>query len=142
MTANYFVDSNVLIYLYERTTKTEQARACIAALSRAGVITISPQVIAEVFVNVVRIVGEREAASYCRELIATCSIQPLDGVTSDSVLRICAATGFSFWDSQILATAIASGAHHLFTEDLQDGQVIDGVTVVDPFAEGFDVSAL
>jgi predicted nucleic acid-binding protein len=39
----------------------------------------------------------------------------------------------SFWDSLILVAARRSGARRIYTEDLQDGQTILGVRVVNPF---------
>jgi predicted nucleic acid-binding protein len=39
----------------------------------------------------------------------------------------------SFWDGLILAAAKSGGAAVLFTEDLSDGQVYDGVRVENPF---------
>ena len=42
--------------------------------------------------------------------------------------------GFQFWDALIVAAAQRSGCRHLLTEDLQDGQDLDGVLVVNPFA--------
>jgi len=39
----------------------------------------------------------------------------------------------SFWDSLILAAAISSACNFLLTEDLQSGQELDGVTVLNPF---------
>jgi predicted nucleic acid-binding protein len=41
--------------------------------------------------------------------------------------------GFSFWDSTILAAALALGCERLYTEDLADGQTVDGLTIVNPF---------
>jgi predicted nucleic acid-binding protein len=41
--------------------------------------------------------------------------------------------GFSFWDSAIIAAAAALGCRELFTEDMNHGQVVDGVTIVNPF---------
>ena len=42
---------------------------------------------------------------------------------------------FSFWDALILQAALSSGADCLLTEDLQHGQRIEGLTVVNPFLE-------
>jgi predicted nucleic acid-binding protein len=39
----------------------------------------------------------------------------------------------SFWDSLIVAAAKAASCRWLLTEDLQAGQTLDGVTVVNPF---------
>jgi predicted nucleic acid-binding protein len=42
--------------------------------------------------------------------------------------------GYSYWDSLILATAIDNGCSILYTEDMQDGQVVDGkLKIVNPF---------
>ena len=41
----------------------------------------------------------------------------------------------SYWDSLIVETALSAGADVLFTEDLQDGQTIDGLRVVNPFRD-------
>jgi predicted nucleic acid-binding protein len=46
---------------------------------------------------------------------------------------ICERYGYSFWDSMIVEAAIKGGAKVLISEDLQDGQVISGVTIRNPF---------
>jgi predicted nucleic acid-binding protein len=40
---------------------------------------------------------------------------------------------YSFWDSLIIASAIGGGAKIIFSEDLADGQTIQGVTIKNPF---------
>jgi predicted nucleic acid-binding protein len=44
--------------------------------------------------------------------------------------------GYSFWDALIIEAALAGGAERLLTEDLQDGQVIDGLRIENPFMDG------
>jgi predicted nucleic acid-binding protein len=41
--------------------------------------------------------------------------------------------GISWWDALIVAAAEVAGCEYLLTEDMQDGQRLGGVTVVDPF---------
>ena len=41
--------------------------------------------------------------------------------------------GYSWWDALILAAALQSGARYLLTEDLQSGQEVDTLTIVNPF---------
>jgi predicted nucleic acid-binding protein len=56
--------------------------------------------------------------------------------TGDSILDaidICEKYGYSFWDSMIIEAAIKGGAVILMFEDLQDGQVISGVSIRNPF---------
>jgi predicted nucleic acid-binding protein len=43
-----------------------------------------------------------------------------------------------FWDAVILSVCLEHGCTHLLSEDLQDGQVIDGVTVLNPLLEAND----
>jgi predicted nucleic acid-binding protein len=40
----------------------------------------------------------------------------------------------AFWDAMLWATARRAGAHWLLSEDFQDGRVLDGVTILNPFA--------
>ena len=39
----------------------------------------------------------------------------------------------SFWDALIVEAALKAGADRLFTEDLQHGQIIDGLRIENPF---------
>ena len=50
-----------------------------------------------------------------------------------AALRIRQIYRFSFWDSAIVAAALTLGCDRIYTEDLADGQSIDGVRVVNPF---------
>ena len=42
--------------------------------------------------------------------------------------------GFEFFDSMLVSAALICGARTMYSEDLQDGQVIDGLTITNPFA--------
>jgi len=43
-------------------------------------------------------------------------------------------TQLSFWDSLVVQAAIDSGCEALYTEDLNAGQRIGSVTIVNPFS--------
>ena len=51
----------------------------------------------------------------------------------DFALDVKGETGYGFYDSLILASAIYSGCKALLSEDLQNGQLIKGVKIVNPF---------
>ena len=51
----------------------------------------------------------------------------------NAALRIRQTHGFSFWDSAIVAAALALGCDRVYTEDLAHGQVVDGLAIIDPF---------
>ena len=50
-------------------------------------------------------------------------------------LRIQVRYGYSFYDSLIVAAALGAGCTTLYSEDMQDGQRIEGLTIRNPFAE-------
>jgi predicted nucleic acid-binding protein len=50
-----------------------------------------------------------------------------------SAVEISARYGFHIYDSLILAAAMEAGCTTLLTEDMQDGQVVDGVRIENPF---------
>lgn len=67
-----------------------------------------------------------------------CSVFPVvETRTADMIggARLAARHRLQFWDSVLCAVARTAGAEVLLTEDLQDGQSIDGLRIVNPFAE-------
>lgn len=48
-------------------------------------------------------------------------------------LMICKETQFSFWNSLVLAAAEETGCNILLSEDLNDGQIVHNVKIVNPF---------
>jgi predicted nucleic acid-binding protein len=61
-------------------------------------------------------------------------IFPIDADASRAALRIGQRYRLSFYDSLMLAVALAGGARTFYSEDMQDGMVIDGtLRIVDPF---------
>jgi predicted nucleic acid-binding protein len=58
---------------------------------------------------------------------------PLTLDTHRAALRICARYGFSVYDGLILAAAVEARCSRLLTEDLEHGQVVEGVRIENPF---------
>ncbi len=56
-----------------------------------------------------------------------------DGVMLEGAWAVQDRFGLSWWDSLIVSAAQIAGADYLLTEDLQAGQDLGGVLVVDPF---------
>jgi predicted nucleic acid-binding protein len=59
---------------------------------------------------------------------------PLTVETHERAVHIAERYGYSIFDSLIIAAALHSGASTLYSEDMQDGQVIEGLTIRNPFA--------
>ena len=64
-----------------------------------------------------------------RELLvpirAVCRVEPLTGQTHDLGLQVSERYGFSVYDSMIVAAALLAECPVLYSEDLQDGQVLE-----------------
>lgn len=137
-----FVDTNIIAYARDarEAPKQQIAAAWLAALARSRSGRISWQVLTEFY----------EVATHPRKLgmpadraradviaLQAWSPSPPDAALFETAWRLADTHGFSWWDALVVAAARRSGCEILLTEDLQDGQVIDGVLrVVDPFAPG------
>jgi len=137
MTDNVFLDSNILVYSYSNSEiqKQEIARQLVADSNSL----ISTQVLQELC----NIVTRKFKFNYEQAAIAineSCQNNSLHINTEDTVLQACQIAGrygFSFFDSLIVAAALESDCTILYSEDMQDGQIIEGkLTVKNPFKLG------
>ncbi len=129
--AGAFLDSNILVYVYS----ADPAKADRAdALLQAGG-TVSVQVLNE-FAHVMRRkVGApwpdvQEGLAIFRSVL---DVIPLSEAIHDAGIRVARRTGYSVWDSMIVAAAHSVGAETLWTEDMADGQRIEGLEIRNPF---------
>ena len=131
--ADCFFDTNVLLYLLSK----DAAKADLAEALLATGGTVSVQVLNE-FASVatrklaMTIPEIREILSTIR---AVCVVRSLDIETHELGLEMTERYGFSIYDGLIVAAAVRAGSAILYTEDLQQGQVIDQVTIQNPFAQ-------
>ena len=77
--------------------------------------------------------------SEVRKLIVTleamCRVEIISLTTIHTALDIQERYGFSWYDSLIVATALEAGCDTLYSEDMQNSQVIEGrLRIVNPFA--------
>lgn len=68
------------------------------------------------------------------DIFADFGSTPISEITVTVARGIFRRYRFSWWDCLLLASAIELGCTHFLSEDLQDGQQIDTLTIVDPFA--------
>lgn len=134
-----FIDSNVLIYAYDSAAgkKREAAVLLLAELWREKRGVLSAQVLQEFLVNVTRKVSPPLKTAQARDVVRLYESWVRHDTSAAHVLRaseIMELARISFWDGLILAAAEAAGADVLASEDLQNGQTIAGVTVMNPFA--------
>ena len=136
-----FVDTNVLVYARDAGAAAKQTRAGewmeFVWRSRRG--RISMQVLHEFYVTVTQKLTPGIDRAIARTEVR--SFLPWRPVVGDErvVERAWAVQdrfGLSWWDALIVGAGQVAGAGILLTEDLQHGQDLDGLRVVNPFEEG------
>lgn len=147
MTARFFVDTNVLVYVYS-LTETDKARRAIEVLQRLvadRLGAISTQVLAEFFNTVTRRIAVPLSVEEAYERLEY-YLQKWEVINISGTIVLEAARGvreyqFNFWDAQIWAAAKLSQIPIVLTEDFNIGAIIEGVRFANPFAPEFRVEA-
>ena len=133
MSAKAFFDTNILVYVVgQKDKRTEKAEALLAG---GGVISVQVlNELANVSRKKLRMSWEEidEALAAIRVL---CPLSlPLTIDTHDAGRRIAARYRYSMFDGLIAASALEAECDTLYSEDLQNGQVIEArLTVRNPF---------
>ncbi len=136
----YFLDTNVFVYSFDDSAPEKQktARQLIqdALESQRGI--ISTQVVQE-FLNVAQrkfstpLKGTDAHLYLSSVLLPLCQHFPSIHFY-DYALLLQAEVGFSLYDTLIVAAALEAGCKTLYSEDLQNGRIIRGMTILNPFA--------
>ncbi len=137
MTIRATLDSNVLIYaaLEPQTDKGKRAARTIELATDHGI--IAAQALLE-FVAVVR----RRAPSLTAQAVAQAAAwttvfetAPTTALVANAALQVVGRHKFQVWDAVIWTASRIAGATVFLSEDLQDGLVLDGMRVVNPFIQ-------
>ena len=133
-----FLDTNVLLYLFDNREPDKKAAAqeLIEKEVEADRASLSTQVLQEFYVNVTRQLAHPLSPEEAEARVRDFSRLPLVQVDVPLILAAIARSqrmSFSLWDAMIVEAALKAGADRLFTEDLQHGQVIEGMRVENPF---------
>jgi predicted nucleic acid-binding protein len=128
-----FFDTNVLVYLLsDDARKADRAETL---LSEGGIVSVQ-------VLNEFAAVGRRKLRltwPEIREILATIRavtrVEPLSLATHDAGLDLAARYDFALYDSMIVAAALQAQCTLLYSEDMQHGQVIDTLTIRNPFRE-------
>lgn len=133
-----FVDSNVLIYAYDLDAKAKHdiAVAQIKQLWQTKTGIISTQVLQEFYVNITRKISDPLSLSKARTVLKRYLSWQVVTNTPETILlasEIAERNLLSFWDALIIAAAKQGGAKRILTEDLNHGQLIEGIRIENPF---------
>jgi predicted nucleic acid-binding protein len=132
-----FVDSNILIYAHDSDAGPKRDRAVekLRELWESGTGTLSVQVLQEFYVNVTKKLATPVSRATAREVVSSYGAWVKEPTTPDTVLRaidIVDMAQIMFWDALIIACAEEVDAKHIYSEDLNAGQTIAGIKIVNP----------
>lgn len=136
MTRREFVDTNVLLYAYDarHAVKQKQARELMAEFGQKRAMVLSTQVLMEFFsVGTTRLsIPPLEAQALVAQF-AKLDVVDVQPALVLSAIEMSFRHQISHWDGLIVAAAKLRRCSVLWTEDLNDGQVIEGVRIANPF---------
>ncbi|HJT51663.1 MAG TPA: PIN domain-containing protein [Nitrosospira sp.] len=127
-----FIDTNVLLYLLSgNELKAGRAEELVAT---KGIISV--QVLNE-FASVATRklkMSWPEIQEILSQVRKICPVQPVSVEVHDCGLKVAERYGYAVYDAMIIASALLAGCTALYSEDMQDGQVIDGkLSILNPF---------
>lgn len=131
-----FLDTNVLVYSDDGSNPVKQRQAIdlVKAHRRQKTGVVSLQVLEEYFNTVTRKLHmQADIARRKVEILANFYVVEPNLADVLAAIDMHRLHQLSIWDPLILRAAKQSGCGVLLTEDLQHGQVIDGVRIVNPF---------
>jgi predicted nucleic acid-binding protein len=139
MSAEFFIDTNVFIYHLDATDRRKHkvAEQIVRDALATGNGCISSQVVQECLNVALRKAAVSLSVEQARAYLDAV-LMPLMQVTASEALYhraldVQSRWRFSFYDSLIVAGAMAAGCRTLLSEDLQHGQKLEQLTIVDPF---------
>ncbi|HEB86143.1 MAG TPA: PIN domain-containing protein [Gammaproteobacteria bacterium] len=139
MSGKFFLDTNILVYTFDATAPAKQqiARELVSTALNLQQGIISYQVVQE-FLNVATCkfspsLTLADTNIYLDKVLTPlCELFPCMSYYSKA-LGISDRWGFSLYDSLIITASLEAGCETLYTEDLQHGQIIQSLTIIDPF---------
>ena len=134
-----FLDTNVIVYAYDRTAgrKREIARDLLVDLWNDEGGVVSTQVLQELYVTMTKKIASPLPPEAAREIVEdflTWDVVANDGEAVLLAIDLQRDARISFWDALIVVAAKKGGADVLLSEDLSDGQKLNGLVVRNPFA--------
>jgi predicted nucleic acid-binding protein len=127
-----FFDTNVLLYML--SADESKAGRAEEELGVGGIISV--QVLNE-FASVASRklkMSLEEIREFLTAIRAVCNVVPINEETHDKGLEVAEKYGLSVYDAMIVASALLSGCNTVLSEDMQDGQILEGkLKIRNPF---------
>jgi predicted nucleic acid-binding protein len=131
----YFIDTNILIYLFSKDEpdKREECKAFFKKVDNKGNLVISAQVLSEFAVVMLRKLNM--PPNQLKNILEDLSAFEVVAISSEIVKKavdIQVLNLLSFWNSQIVSAALSANCTAIVSEDLNHGQKIEGIEIVNP----------
>jgi predicted nucleic acid-binding protein len=132
-----FLDTNILLYSISRQKNEQKKRAAAEELLARDDCALSVQVLQEFYVQATRST-RADALSHdlAAGLVESWLRFPVQDITLSifrHALNLKKRYRLSYWDCSVIAAARALGCQTLHSEDMNHGQVVEGVGIVNPF---------
>ncbi|RIK37406.1 MAG: PIN domain nuclease [Chloroflexi bacterium] len=133
-----FVDTNILVYAYDRASpaKHERAKSLVQSLWRSDKGCVSIQVLQEFYVTTVRKIAQPLQPDYAAQIVADLAQWKLFAPGGQDVIeaiQLHRRYTISFWDAMVIHSALRLGCSVVWSEDLNTGQIYENVRVRNPF---------
>lgn len=138
MSDRVFLDTNVLVYVFDHDTpvKRERAKRILEGATPGEVLVTSTQVLQEFYVTVTRKlkrpVPDADALAAVRGFSQLSMVQ-IDSPMIHGAIEFSQQKRISFWDALIVQAALEAGCDRLLTEDLHTGCEIGRLRIENPF---------
>lgn len=138
MSDRIFLDTNVLVYLFDHDApdKQRRAREIFGRGDDQGRLIVSTQVLQEFYVSVTRKLTDPldpHVAYQAVQDLAELPVVQIDVPIIFAAISRHQTDQVSFWDALIIEAARVGGAQVLYSEDLQHERVMDGLRIENPF---------
>jgi len=137
MTDRFFIDTNIWVYSHLKQKDESKSSIATSLLENLPLLVISTQVLNEYYSAMLKNkVPDRLIQENLEVIISVSEVQVIQVSTLRLSHRLKINNSFSYWDSLILASAIEANCQYLYSEDMQNNQIIDKqIQIINPFQE-------
>ncbi len=142
------LDTNVLVYAHQPAERDKYRRALdlLDGLTANWVGCVSTQTLGEFVWATTRtrdaILQLDEALAQAEAFAASWTVLDVTAPVVREAIRGVRAHRLAYWDAQLWATARMNQVPVILSDDFADGLTLEGVTILNPFADGFALESL
>ena len=136
MNRSILLNTNIWIYFYAKNPPDKYIQSEKLIDNYFGLLVVSTQILGELFHVLTRknLVSYVEAKEVIIELTSNFAIINIDTIKVLKAIEINSRYGYAYWDSLIIATALTQNCSIIYSEDMQNNQLIDNQTrILNPF---------